>query len=338
MRGGEALVGAWRWRIDGRLTLIPSSDSAFVDLAGEWTLPAFLLELEGLSRAQLQRALETADGEVDCRLRLSDGRRLGLVGSIARGEVRDGQLLDIGSKTETNVPGPPLAPVFQPIVDLASGRVAGFEALARWPGGPDAYADPGLASNMLMQSAEALSDWRRVPAGADVFVNVNLTGRDLAEGAVPALIEALALSHGLPPGYLRIELTEQAALRDPEAALEAVRAIKAAGAGVILDDFGSGHSSFAWLADMPADGLKIDPDLTRRLKEPRARVILEAVTLLARRLGMSTTAEGVEAREHAAVLRNLGFDYVQGFAFFRPMAADRVVPFLETGVGAPPQA
>ena len=87
----------------------------------------------------------------------------------------------------------------------------------------------------------------------------------------------------------------------------------------MLDDFGSGHSSFSWLADLPADGLKIDPALTRRIGEPRTDAILGAVSNLAHSLGMTITGEGVEADWQLEALRRLGFDYAQGFAFSRPM-------------------
>ena len=105
-------------------------------------------------------------------------------------------------------------------------------------------------------------------------------------------------------------------------------ALKAVGAGLVLDDFGTGHSSFAWLADLPADSLKIDHGLTCRLGQLRIDTILTTITLLASRLGMTSTAEGIENKDDAVKLRGLGFDHVQGFAFARPMSAEAAAAFL----------
>lgn len=323
----------WRWNSESRRLRIDTKDAVYRDLAGDWSLSGVSVLLEGMSRGRLTRALDAGMGRVNCQLTLSNGRRVKLVGAFNEPGHAAGVLLqDEDGDMEQAEPGPDLQPVYQPIIDLSDGRVVGFEALARWSGDGfergDRLEDAALASNMLIQAAETLADWRQTPAQSHLFVHVNLTGRDLAQGGVPDLVEALVQGHNLPNGALKIELTEQAALRDASAAREVALQIKQAGAGVILDDFGSGHSSFAWLADIPADGLKIDPDLTRRLGETRTDTILEAITLLGRRLGMTSTAEGVESRADAARLRALGFDYVQGFAFARPMKRDAAATFL----------
>ena len=182
---------------------------------------------------------------------------------------------------------------------------------------------------MLIHAAQALSEWQTQTGRDDVYVQVNLTGRDLATSDVANLIDTLIQGYGIPTGTIRVELTEQAALRDTEKVLETVNAIKSAGAALVLDDFGSGHSSFAWLADMPADALKIDPDLTRRIGDPRTEHILEAITLLASRLNMSVTAEGVEDKAMIAKLRQLHFTHVQGFAFSRPLQKEAALDFLK---------
>jgi EAL domain-containing protein (putative c-di-GMP-specific phosphodiesterase class I) len=250
----------------------------------------------------------------------------------ARGMLLTGDDLQEIDPSDLN-PGPDLAPVFQPIVSLRNGQVAGFEALARWDDGgltspPSRYEDEALASNMLIRSAEALARLREVTRRDDLFMHVNLTARDLARGTLPALVEALINGYNLPDRSMKIELTEQAALRDADFALSAALALKAVGAGLVLDDFGTGHSSFAWLADLPADSLKIDHGLTRRLGQHRTDTILSTITLLASRLGMTSTAEGVEHKEDAGRLRALGFDHVQGFAFARPMDIDSAIRFM----------
>ncbi len=261
-----------------------------------------------------------------------------LVGAfLGAGEAQGlilGEERNLASQPESGErPGPELDPVYQPIISLQPGlQIVGFEALARWRGaGHGRFDDDGLALNMLLQAADALASWRETTGRDDLFVHVNLTGRDLEEADLPGLIATLIDGHGLAPGSLKVELTEQAALRDFGAALDAARAIKAAGAGLVLDDFGSGHSSFAWLADLPADGLKIDPDLTRRLDDARTRMIVEAVVALAHRLDMRVTAEGIEDPAQAGLMGDIGFDQAQGFAFGRPVGRIASTALLTRG-------
>ena len=325
-----------------KLSLKPDPSGSLSALMGEWSLSAFGLKLDGLSMSRLDRTLKELDGPVSCELGLADGRQFSLVGAFTEPGRAQGMLLSgegerrRSDKSDENSIGPELSPVFQPIISLADGRIAGFEALARWSDAgqkrPPAkrFEDPALASNMLIRAANELANWREQTRRSDLFVHVNLTGRDLAGGEVAGLIEALVSGHKLYNQSLRIELTEQAALRDFDEAIKVTRSIKTAGAGLVLDDFGSGHSSFLWLADMPADSLKIDPELTRRVGDNRTNIILEAVTLLASRLKMTVTGEGVENKADAAKLRALGFHYVQGYAFGRPMLADVALDFLKS--------
>ncbi|WP_300392107.1 EAL domain-containing protein [Henriciella sp.] len=329
-----ATVGHWWWDPEmKRLRIEPDKHAALDDLGGTWTLNALGVILDGFSRSRLERALDFSNGakrDVACAIGLSKGGAVHLVGHFdAKGAASGDLLQDDLSEAYSHIlaPGPGLDAAFQPIVSLSSGRIAGFEALARWGGAPPGHqsgdvglADDALAPNMLIRASEALGSWQKA-GHTGLFVNVNLTGRDLAREDLPGLIEALISGHGFEPGQLRIELTEQAALRDGQEAIRVAEALKKAGAGVILDDFGSGHSSFSWLAALPADGLKIDPELTRQIDSEKVRVILETMTLLASRLKMSATAEGIEKLEQIGLLRTLGFHYAQGFAFSHPISA-----------------
>ncbi len=300
-------------------------------MQGDWALPDFDLIMDGLSRGRLKDAFASAQGSVAVNIRLSDGRDVHFAGGFitpieARGFVLTDP--DVSQLDPADLePGPDLTPFFQPILSLRDGRVAGFEALARWDTNssvktpPSAYEHESLAPNMLIRAAETLSELRAISGQNNLFMHVNFTAQDLAKPNLPALIEALMHGYDLPPQSMKVELTEQAALRNSSNALTAAQALKAAGVGLVLDDFGTGHSSFEWLADLPADSLKIDPGLISRLGQPRTETILSTITLLASRLGMTTTAEGVEKTEWAARLRQLGFDHVQGFAFARPMDA-----------------
>lgn len=332
-------LGSWLWSAkDSKLDVEIAEQSEFSELAGQWTLDAFAKTLEGLSSGRLRDALSPSASAVRCALNLSNGAVIHFAGAFlsedeARGIILSDGHVDFTEVNESEDVGPNLKPAFQPIFSLASGQTVGFEALARWEntkGEPLAQRlhEDGLATNMLLQSAETLARMRQIPGAESLFMHVNLTARDIVHPDTPSLIEALINGHMLAPGVLRIELTEQAALRDREQALSAAIALKEAGAGLVLDDFGSGHSSFSWLADLPADSLKIDPELTRRIDDPRTATIIEAIALLARRLDMKTTAEGIEEKEDAATFRALGFDYVQGFAFSRPLSAENAIRFL----------
>lgn len=328
------VLGIWQWDASAaQLILETAADSPLQDLGGVWTLEAFGVQLDGLSRSRLGRTLEATHGDVSCALGLSDGRRVQLLGQFGDKGLAKGVLALSKELQKTAKPGPVLTPVYQPIISLHTGQTAGFEALARWTGGTDAsFEDPALATNMLIHAAQALSVWHQATGRKELFMQVNLTARDLATADVANLIGELLAGYKLPKGTVRIELTEQAALRDMDRALETVKAIKAVGATLVLDDFGSGHSSFAWLADMPADALKIDSTLTQRLGDARTEHILEAITLLASRLNMSVTAEGVEDKAMIGRLRQLGFTYVQGYALSRPMEESAVLAFLQAEV------
>ncbi|MEM7767113.1 MAG: EAL domain-containing protein [Pseudomonadota bacterium] len=237
---------------------------------------------------------------------------------------------------------------FQPIVGLQTGRVVGFEALARpapdrrgqGTTPPDGWlTDGGLAAEMLEQAAAAIPRWRQLPGHGDLFVHVNVTSDDLEQPDLPDRITELRARHRLPRGVIQIEITEQLPIANMAETVKRLLALKGAGVGLVLDDFGSGYSSLAWLHDLPADGLKIDGDLTAKLGSERGNVILAATVQLGHALGLCVTAEGVEDVGKTAQLRAIGVDQVQGFGFGRPMRAEDVAPFLERGgaeTGEPP--
>lgn len=331
-------IGEWSWRGDtNRLIMMVEAEHILASLNGEWRLPDFGKLLDGLSLRRLTKALEGNDHSVTCELRLADGQIFQLAGAFIDENVARGVLVvqEVRAARDEG-PGPTLVPVFQPILSLNTGRVAGFEALARWPDSRQrgknnaarAFDDQALASNMLIHAAEALSTWTVLNGMEEAFVQVNLTSQDLVDDTLVDIVAALISGHKLRKGSLRLELTEQAALRDADRAVEVATALRDAGAALVLDDFGSGHSSFLWLAHLPADSLKIDADLIAQVANPRVLTILESLNLLARRLDMKTTAEGVEELETLGVLREIGFSYVQGFALGLPMELAATLDYL----------
>jgi EAL domain-containing protein (putative c-di-GMP-specific phosphodiesterase class I) len=329
----SAGAALWTWETaDDALSIRAEPGGPFAKLDGRWKLAAFLEQIDGLARTLISSKLKAGGmgDAVDARITLGDGKPAHFVGSfcdqgLARGLIvaGDGQVLGVHGRTNVE-------PVFQPIRSLQDLSVAGFEALARFRTpdgrlvGPDTLVGlggemdwSGIAPAMLHSSANVLADMLK--AGRKVFMQVNLSAAEIARPVLVEEIAAIIRDAGLPRRALRIELTEQAALRDYDGALGALAAFRAAGAGVVLDDFGAGHSSFAWLAEIPADGVKLDPKLVRMIRHPRAGKIVTALTGLIRSLGMSVTAEGVEDDAASSELLAIGCDYVQGFAYDLPL-------------------
>lgn len=327
-------VGEWQWnKRSERLTLSLEPRSLGRILSGEWALDDLSVILDGLSRQRLRSGLSTPDGDVALELVTAEGETVYLAGGSVDEEWSRGVILSVGDDAAPkNNALVELLPVFQPIVCLRSQRVDGFEALARWndqDGAHNLISDTeGLASSMLIHAAEALKAFRAITRNDQLFMQVNITSLDLKDAQLVDLVSALRSGHDLAPGSIRLELTEQDALRDTQQTLSRIQELRAAGAGIVLDDFGSGHSSFQWLADLPADSLKVDSTLVQQIDNPRVETILEALTLIARRLGMSSTAEGVEDEAIMPRLRTLGFDHAQGFALGRPMSVNQAEAFL----------
>ena len=338
-------VAVWQWKGESNLFSLRShGGSESLDLEGDWQLEDFLTTIDGMSRQRLsQRLLENEHSKrLDLTLMLADGRRLHLLGAFVGDRHAQGLLYTSGMEPAVNNTLPVEA-AFQPIIRLKDGMIAGFEALARWrdnsgelrPAGafPDEFGrmiHQQLATTMLEQAGRALADWTKKFPSLNLFVQVNLTGADLYRADVLEKVTGLVQSGLFKPDALRIELTEQMALRDFEAGVAAATALQASGAGLILDDFGSGHSSLAWLAAIPASGIKIDPQLTQMAGTPKVDTILSSVARLAGQLGMTVTAEGIEDLDKVHFLKGIGCDYVQGFAYARPMEKGQADRFLES--------
>jgi EAL domain-containing protein (putative c-di-GMP-specific phosphodiesterase class I) len=333
----------WTWHAaDGQLSIRSEAGGPLAHLDGQWRLDSFVGQIDGLARALIvARLREGRTGDpVDARITLTNGRPAHFVGSfydtgVARGLIVTTDSVGVRTPAGTNV-----EPVFQPIRRLNDLAVVGFEALARFraPDGRLVGAETlvglggdtdwvAIAPVMLQKSAETLSGLRA--DGRTPFMQVNLSAAEIARPLLVEQIAAIIRDSNLPPGALRIELTEQAALRDFEGALGALAAFRAAGAGIVLDDFGAGHSSFAWLAEIPADGVKLDPKLIRMVAQPRARKILTSLAALIRDLGMTVTAEGIEDPATAPDLLAMGCDFVQGYAYDMPMQGQDISTVYE---------
>jgi diguanylate cyclase (GGDEF)-like protein len=218
---------------------------------------------------------------------------------------------------------------FQPIVSLADGAVAGHEALLRWDSPGGVLSSPADFIAVAEESAliSEIGAWTLMQAchesaaafGHDAdgpVIWVNLSGRQLVQTDLPALVQDCLSSSGLPPRRLRLELKERVLQAAPQAARHNLEALRDLGVGLVLDDFGTGYSS---LREAPVQAVKIDRSFVSALgKDPADTAIVAALVSLARALGIEAVGEGVESEEQAAALRELGCPLAQGYLFGAP--------------------
>ena len=224
-------------------------------------------------------------------------------------------------------------PFFQPKVELAGGRIVGAEALARWRHpqhgliSPQAFIEPleqsghidTLTFMMLEKAAHACHRWNR--SGHDLSVSVNLSLVSLADTRLAARVAAVVRAVGLAPRRLTLEVTETAAMSDVGPALENLARLRLRGFGLSIDDFGTGFASMQQIGRIAFSELKIDRGFVAAMGDTReARAIVESSIDIARRLGISAVAEGIETQGEWDALRAAGCAQAQGFFVSRPVA------------------
>jgi EAL domain-containing protein (putative c-di-GMP-specific phosphodiesterase class I) len=185
-----------------------------------------------------------------------------------------------------------------------------------------------LGMKVLQQSCEQLRAWH-AQFGTRLTLAVNLSPRQLEE---PDIVKSIArvLEQGGPTGFrLKLEITEGALINNPEVAETQLAAIRALGVQICIDDFGTGHSSLAYLHRFPIDLLKIDRFFIGRMAErPRDLELVRGIVGLGHNLGMEVVAEGVETQEQAQILSDIGCELGQGYLFGRPMSAGATTEWL----------
>ena len=221
---------------------------------------------------------------------------------------------------------------YQPVVDANSEKLVSFEALIRWNSPDHGFVSPAkfipLAEDtrlivpigewVLEQACREAVNWP-----ADVKVNVNVSGEQLVEpDFAKMVVRALSMS-GLDPARLELEVTESIFLRDADVARNALEQCMALGCSIALDDFGTGYSSLGYLHKLRFNTIKVDRSFVQGASnnDPESLAIIRAVVAMAQSLELTTTAEGVETEEQAAMIRAMGCDNIQGYYFGRPMAA-----------------
>ncbi|WP_298232142.1 EAL domain-containing protein [uncultured Azohydromonas sp.] len=234
-----------------------------------------------------------------------------------------------------------LALHYQPQVEVASGRVHGFEALVRWTDEELGVVSPvvfipiaensgligALGEAVLVMACRQLRQWRE--QGLHTRVSINLSPREFRHPGLVARIAQELARHDLPASSLAVEVTESAVIDDFDAVAEQLRALVALGLEVHLDDFGTGHSSLAWLRAFPIKAIKIDRSFVRDMvQDANDEAIVRAVIGLGHTLGCQIVAEGVEREDQLQRLRALRCEAYQGWLFSPALPADKATALL----------
>ncbi|MDA9500020.1 EAL domain-containing protein [Bradyrhizobium sp. CCBAU 11357] len=231
-----------------------------------------------------------------------------------------------------------LRPYYQPLIDLTSGRITGFEALVRWPHAERGMVSPAefipvaedtglinpLGGLMLRRACLDAASWPD-----DVRVAVNLSPLQFRSGNLLSMVTDALKHSGLPPRRLELEITETLLLEKSAQVLATLHALRALGVRISMDDFGTGYSSLSYLRSFPFDKIKIDQSFVRDLAANReAQAIIRSIVSLGKGLGVTITAEGVETEAELSCLRAEGCHEGQGFLFSKARPNAEIISLL----------
>ncbi|MCW2883517.1 MAG: hypothetical protein JWL58_379 [Streptosporangiaceae bacterium] len=252
--------------------------------------------------------------------------------------------LELGGDLQRALAERQFAVEFQPVVELATSRVTGVEALVRWwragvsvP--PEEFIGPAEESGLMIplgnwvlrEACREVSRWRE--SSWDIGVSVNFTARQIA---APRFVESVAAAleeTGLPPHALTLEVTEEVLVEDAGHNVERLSALRDLGVRLAIDDFGTGYASLAYLGQLPVDIIKIDPSFVAGLgRDETLTLLTRTIVRLGHDLGLTVVAEGIERPEQLELLREMGCPRGQGFLVARPMAPGRVEALVRTNL------
>lgn len=260
--------------------------------------------------------------------------------------VRAVELLELETDLRRALDRDELCLHYQPIVRLESGRVEGFEALIRWQHPkrgliyPDRFMsvaeETGLIRHIglwvLRAACDQMSTWQKQFPTSPLSISVNLSGREFAQHDLVDQVKGVLSHSELLPGSLRLEITESMVMEDVDAVIAKLEELRKMAVRCHLDDFGTGFSSLSNLHRMPTDTLKIDRSFVSTVgQEKQGAAIVGTIVALARKLGMSVSAEGLETAEQVAQLRGLACQLGQGYYFSEPVDALRAEAMLADG-------
>ncbi len=238
---------------------------------------------------------------------------------------------------------------YQPIIDVQNNRIAGFEALMRWKHPEKGMISPGIFIPVAEESGliVAMSKWAlktscdtvqklqsvaspKVTCKDELFISVNFSVKDFSDGDFFKVIQDTLAQKNTRPDSIHLEITESLLMEAPETAKAALEKCRQMGVHISIDDFGSGYSSLGYLHYFPINTLKIDQSFIRSMLSQEASYILvKAIIGLAKNLKMKVIAEGVETKEEATSVRDLGCDLCQGYWFAKPMPLEAAADFVK---------
>jgi diguanylate cyclase (GGDEF)-like protein len=237
---------------------------------------------------------------------------------------------------------------YQPIVELATGELAGWEALVRWQHPEQGLVPPGefipiaeetglivpIGEWVLQEACRQAREWQDQAGACRRVMSVNLSGRQFQQPSLVDDVRHVLASAGLDPRALKLEITESVVMQDVAAASATLTALAALGVRIAIDDFGTGYSSLAYLKRFPIETLKIDRSFVSGIvQDPQDAAIVRSVIALAKTLNLTVTAEGIETPGQQARLEELGCDLGQGYLFGRPLPASAVLDSLPGSLG-----
>lgn len=255
----------------------------------------------------------------------------------------DKNIVDLEADLREAIKKETLGVYFQPIIRLEDQAVAGFEVLARWNHAKRGKISPSefipvaeqsglineLGIYMLDKGAQQLAFWQReFPMQQPLFASVNLSSRQLLKQDLINDVKAVLSRTSLAPGTLKLELTESLVMSNPEYSAKVLERLRGLGAGLSLDDFGTGHSSLSYLQRFPFDTIKIDQSFVKPNGSSARPVLLRTIVAMGHDLGMSVVAEGAESENDALELYQLGCEYAQGFYFGEAVTAAEATKIL----------
>jgi diguanylate cyclase (GGDEF)-like protein/PAS domain S-box-containing protein len=275
--------------------------------------------------------MASADSALD-EAKRAGRNRIVMSGADSRRRVEDRLALE--QELRAGIPRGELVGYLQPVINLASGRIAGAEILVRWQHPTRGLLQPGefvpwaeetdlvhaIGTAMLEAACNYLSG---LPEAERFVISVNAAAREIVDPGYADRTLSVLRRHRLPGSVLGVEVTESVAIAEMDAVQANLTALRFAGVTIYLDDFGTGYSSLGYLRQLPVDVLKIDRSfVTAMTTDPRAAEVVAAVAAMARALSLTTIAEGVETTEQAEALAVLGIDRGQGYLFARPQPVD----------------